>query len=165
MLKTQGTQRRTARAAIICGGLLLGLAAGCLRPQETEDERLRRQTAEDTRQLRHDAQNAGVEARKAADKAQRAAKDIVAGVRQGWQEGAPAGSAHHADTRVNVNTATVAQLAALPGISTATARRIVHKRPYASTDELVSRQAITSAEYDRVSDRVAVHGEPDGTSN
>ena len=164
MLETLGTGRK-ARAAFLCGGLMVSLAAGCMRPHETEDERLRRQTAEDTRQLRHDAQNAGVEARKAADKAQKAAQDIVAGVRQGWQEGAPPGSAHHGAARLNVNTATVEQLAALPGISTATARRIVHKRPYASTDELVSRRAMTNAEYDRVSDRLAVHGEPDGTTN
>jgi competence protein ComEA len=135
--------------------LLLGVtvAVGCARPHETEDEKVQRQAAEDTRQIRHDAQNAGVEAQKAAEQARRQAKDIIAGVRQGWQEGAPKGS----HDRLDLNTASVADLTSLPGINEATAKRIVHHRPYASASELVKRGILTDAQYDHISDRVDAH--------
>ncbi len=136
--------------------LLLALSlAGCTRPQETDDERIRRQAAEDARQIRHDAQNAGVEAQKAAREAGREAHDIVAGVKQGWQDGAsPANEA----SRLNLNTASAAELSALPGISPLTAKKIVRKRTYDATEDLVTRGLLTQAQYDRVSGRLKVSG-------
>ena len=127
---------------------------GCTRPHETEDERVRRQAAEDTRQIRHDAQNAGVEARKAADQARRQAQDIVAGVREGWQEGASPKGSHG---RLDLNTATVSELSELPGMNAVTAKRIVRHRPYAAPGDLVKRGVVTDAQYDQFSGQVAVH--------
>lgn len=137
--------------------LLMGLlAAGCARPHETEDERIQRQAAEDTRQIRKDAQNAGVEARKAAEQARRQARDIIAGVREGWQQGAPPGKGGDEHARVDLNTASVAEIDALPGISAAEARAIVRHRPYHSTSELLRRKLVSDAEYDRIADRIRV---------
>jgi DNA uptake protein ComE-like DNA-binding protein len=136
--------------------LVLGAAAvvGCVRPHETEDEKLRRETAESTRELRRDAQNAGVEARKAAEQARRQAQDIVAGVREGLHGDAPRSGMHG---KVNLNTASVAELSGLDGLSESTAKKIVHHRPYGSADELVHRGILSPAQYDRILDDVTVH--------
>jgi DNA uptake protein ComE-like DNA-binding protein len=149
------------RSVALGGVLVLGLAAGCTRPHETADERIRRQAAEDARQIRHDAQNAGAEARQAARQAGREARDIVAGVKEGWQDAAPPGS-REINSRLDLNTASIAQLGALPGITPALARKIAHKRPYADTHELVTRSVLSQAQYDRVSTRLRVH---EGTGN
>ncbi len=134
--------------------LLLALLAGCARhPRESPDERLRRQAAEDAKQVHHDVAAAGVEARRALANAGRETRDIVAGAREGWKEGAPTGKPHPG--AVDINHASAAQLAALPGIEPATAKRIVSGRPYASPAELVSRGVLTQAAYDRLQRRLA----------
>ncbi|HEY0784244.1 MAG TPA: helix-hairpin-helix domain-containing protein [Acidobacteriaceae bacterium] len=135
---------------------------GCARPRETEDERIRRQAAEDTRQLRQDARQAGTVARQEARKAGQQARDIVAGVREGWHDGAPApgskGTSAHAGATLNVNTASVSELSGLPGISPTTARKIARGRPNHATDDLVTRRLLTEAQYDRIAGRLSVHG-------
>jgi DNA uptake protein ComE-like DNA-binding protein len=160
----QKTSRRaqTISWTIALGGiLLLGLAAACARPHETADERIRRQAAEDARQIRHDAQNAGVEARQAARQAGREARDIVAGVKEGWQDAAPP-RPRESGSKLDLNTASSAQLSALPGISPALARKIVRRRPYSDPHELVTRSLISQAQFDRVSSRIRAH---EGTGN
>ena len=66
---------------------------GCtVRPAQTPDERLRNQAAADAKQVHHDLNAAGTEARHALVDARRETKDIVAGAREGWAEG---GSRRH----------------------------------------------------------------------
>lgn len=144
----------TKRVVILASLLLTLSVSGCTRPQETDQDRLRRQAAEDARQIRHDAQNASVEAQKAAREAGREAHAIVSGVKQGWQEGAPSGSEV---SRLDLNAASPAELSALPGISPLTAKKIVRKRPYDAPEDLVTRGLLTQAQYDRVSGRLKVH--------
>ncbi len=144
------------RVPIVAGLLLMLSVAGCMRPHETDDERIRRQATEDARQIRHDAQNASVEAQKAAREAGREARAIVAGVKQGWQDGAPSGNEV---SRLDLNAASAAALSELPGISPMTAKKIVRRRPYRATEDLVTRGLLTQAQYDRVSGRLKVQGE------
>ncbi len=135
---------------------MLLLLAGCARhPQESPDERLRRQAAEDAKQVHHDVQAAGVEARRALANAGRETRDIVAGAREGWREGAPTGKPHPG--AVDINHASAAQLALLPGVKIATAKRIVNGRPYANAAELVGRGLLTQTEYDRLQGRLAAN--------
>ncbi len=132
---------------------MLLLLSGCTAPHESPDERLRRQAAEDARQVHHDVRAAGAEAQKALANAGRETRDIVAGAREGWREGAPpqtkTGHKPHPGA-ININHAAAADLAALPGVDARTARRIVSGRPYAGTSELVDRGLLTQAEYNRV---------------
>jgi competence protein ComEA len=62
--------------------------------------------------------------------------------------------------RLNLNTATEAQLDQLPGIGATYARRIVDSRavdgPFKSTQDLVDRRIVPRATYDKVRDVVAV---------
>jgi len=55
---------------------------------------------------------------------------------------------------VDINTATAAELQALPGISEGDSAKIIHDRPYAETNQLVSRHVVSEATYDKIKDHV-----------
>ena len=148
-----------AGAVILAGAAF----AGCDRPKQTEDERIRQQAAEDTRQIKQDAKSFAADTKKEAEsfaadtkkealQARRQVKDAVAGVKEGLAEpDKPGGSA---TSSVDINSASAAKLQTLPGVSPIVARRIIANRPYDSTDALVSKAHMKQEEYDRISDRI-----------
>lgn len=55
---------------------------------------------------------------------------------------------------VDINTATAAELKGLPGVSDADSAKIIQGRPYADTNQLVSRHVVSEATYDKIKDHV-----------
>ena len=55
---------------------------------------------------------------------------------------------------LDLNTATEAQLKELPGVGEAYAKKIVASRPYKRKDELVSKNVVPQATYDKFKDKV-----------
>jgi competence protein ComEA len=58
---------------------------------------------------------------------------------------------------VDLNTATSAELKALPGMTEADAAKIIQARPYRDVNELVSKKIVPETEFARIKDRVTVH--------
>jgi len=115
------------RVALPIAFLLLVASFACTRNSKSPDQ-IRKDAADATAKLRTDT---------------RAAAE---GIREGWKRG----------ELLDINTASRGKLASLPGFDDSIADRIIAHRPYANTQELVSRHVISKNDYDRIHDQIEV---------
>jgi DNA uptake protein ComE-like DNA-binding protein len=67
---------------------------------------------------------------------------------------APAPAAAKSGSLLDLNSASIADLKALPGIGDVYSKKIVDGRPYARKDQLVSKNIVPQATYDKIKDMV-----------
>jgi len=140
-------ERTLIRITFISCIALLWLA-GCSNNNHKSDQQLQQQAAQDTERARAEAQQAAAQARATAANAERKVNDIAAGVKEGLHANA------NGTTSIDINSAREDQLTALPGITSARARRIIHDRPYNSPHDLVSKGVLSQQEYYRISSQI-----------
>ena len=126
------------------------LIAACNPP--ASDQHLQEQAAQATQQAKEGSKVALADARVAAKNAEQAVNDVAAGVKQGLDtKGAPVGTG-----RLDLNDASEADLASLPGISVAKARQIINHRPYTSSHDLVKSGVLTEGQFEDIAPKVTV---------
>jgi len=103
------------------------LLAGCFSPNNTDS--LREHTADATAAAKRDA------------------GAIARGIAEGLTRKGP----------LNINEASVKQLATLPGVTPDLAQRIINGRPYTATPELVKRRILSKSEFNRVRAQIKVN--------
>ncbi len=57
---------------------------------------------------------------------------------------------------LDLNGASLEELRMVPGINEATAKKIVENRPYARTDELITKKILSKAAYDNLKEHITV---------
>lgn len=111
------------------------------------DRRIQRQAQEATERAKAEAQQAADQAKVAAANATREANDVAKGVRAGLHN-------KNGERVVDINSASRADMQALPGITAQAANRIEDNRPYGTPHDLVRKGVISQSEYDRIADEV-----------
>jgi competence protein ComEA len=86
-----------------------------------------------------------------------AAKPSSAAAAPAAKGGAMAAKPSAASGELDINTATVDQLKALPGIGDAYADRIVKGRPYTAKNQLTQKGIVPQATYDKIKDQIVAH--------
>ncbi|MCP9470538.1 MAG: helix-hairpin-helix domain-containing protein [Nitrospira sp.] len=71
-------------------------------------------------------------------------------------EAAPGTERRQLANLIDINSATLADLRSLPGVGTVTAKKIVAGRPYASIDDLKTRNIVPVKTYDKIRELVSV---------
>jgi DNA uptake protein ComE-like DNA-binding protein len=132
---------RTTVLLSITAALVAGSIACSNDPNTT-----RQQAASATEQLKRDSREAAGNIKKGAATARTDLTAAAQGVKEGLND--------KSSSELNLNDANKAQLMGLPGIDEPRANAIIADRPYRRAHDVVSKGAISEAEYQKISTHV-----------
>jgi len=132
---------RTTVLLSITAALIAGSIACSNDPSTT-----RQQAASATEQLKRDSREAAGNIKKGAATARTDLTAAAQGVKEGLND--------KSSSELNLNDANKAQLMGLPGIDEPRANAIIADRPYRRAHDVVSKGAISEAEYQKISTHV-----------
>ena len=138
--------------AAVLGSVLFMLGCSNTPPDQQNNEKLRQQSAAATRDLKQGAKELAADSKVAAANAVNGVNAVAEGVKEGAHSDTGAAGAN-ADL-VDINNASTARLALLPGISISKADDIVKGRPYDDAHSLVRRGLLTQAQFDRIAGKI-----------
>src|SRR3954453_18274206 len=137
--------------AATCALALLSFALpGCNRSDTPNDQEIRQKSADATREVQKGAKQLAADTKVAAAHA----VNGVNAVAQGVKDGVNSGKQGDSGDLVDINSASTARLAMLPGISISKAHDIVKGRPYREARALVHRGLLTQEQYDHAADKI-----------
>ena len=139
------------KISLLTVATILGMTVLTACNPPADDQRLKEQAAQATEQAKQGSKEALADARVAAKNAEQAVNDVAAGVKKGLDDKTPDGRAP-----VDLNSASGADLTALPGISVRKAREIIDHRPYTSSHDLVKDGLLTEAQFEEIASKVTV---------
>jgi len=144
-------------------GLALCLAAflmvGCTRQ---DNAKLQRDSAKATQEAKQDTQQLAANTKQALTSAENTVDAAANGVKQGIKartgpaSTGGASSGMTSNGKIDLNSASHDQLAALPGITDAKADAIIAGRPYDTARSVVAKGILTPAQFHRIALEVAV---------
>jgi hypothetical protein len=138
-------------AAICALGILAAALIGCTNNSTNQnDQEIRQKSAEATRDVQKGAKQLAAGTKVAAAKA----VDGVNAVAQGVKDGVSSNKQDESSDLVDINSASTASIAMLPGISISKAHDIVGGRPYRNAHALVHRGLLTQEQYDRIASKI-----------
>jgi DNA uptake protein ComE-like DNA-binding protein len=135
----------------ICALALTVAIPGCNRSTTQNNQEIRQKSAEATRQVQKGAKELAANTKVAAANA----VNGVNAAAQGIKDGINSGKQGDSGDLVDINSASTARIAMLPGISISKAHDIVNGRPYRDPKALVHRGLLTQDQYDRIADKIA----------
>jgi DNA uptake protein ComE-like DNA-binding protein len=151
------TARQAAHRLLVLPILLaLTLVLACSKPNNNE---IREKAQQGTEQAKQDAKNLAQNTRTALGNAEQVVDSTAQGVKEGIKSStapSPSASGKTGAGKLDLNSASRAQLHTLPGITLARADAIVAARPYSTPHELVDKGVLTETQYARISSDVAV---------
>jgi competence protein ComEA len=71
--------------------------------------------------------------------------------------GIVSGNSSTVSSKININTATIAELDTLWGVGQITAQKIIDKRPYQKIEDLVSKKVISQSIFQKISSQLSVY--------
>ena len=144
--------RRLLDIAAICALAILPAALiGCTNNSTSQnDQEIRQKSAEATRDVQKSAKELAADTKVAAAKA----VDGVNAVAQGVKDGVSSNKQDGSGDVVDINSASTASIAMLPGISISKAHDIVEGRPYHNAHALVHRGLLTEEQYNRIASKI-----------
>lgn len=149
-MKPVSTSRPWIDVAAVCVlGVLAFALLGCT-DRKPNDQEIREKAAQATRDARQGAKQLAAKTKVAAGNAVEGVNAVAQGIKDGVNSGKPGDTGD----KVDINSASTARLALLPGISISKAHDIAKGRPYRDGHSLVRRGLLTQDQYDRIADKI-----------